>query len=225
MLELLDRLHHPDVIHTVVLDGDPHEATALGRAVGRLVVEDVDVLRPKETRVVAQPDRKEDRLVVDDRDDGPSGAGGRTAAPCPGPFSPLPRTLLSPVVEPRRQRMAGAVLGGQHRLAGGRSGGAELGERRRAVRRRALRRPAQTAMGPCSTGKPEAPKNQFSTAYLGLGIEGSDPVAWRKRSSKRRASPGSKMGRMIGRSPAAFSACACDTWIERTASSVCWVTR
>ena len=60
--------HHPGRVDQLVRDRDAHEAVAVGRAVGGLVVEDVDVLGREEVRVVAQPDRKEDGLVVDHRE-------------------------------------------------------------------------------------------------------------------------------------------------------------
>ena len=50
-------------------------------------------------------------------------------------------------------------------------------------------------------GNAEPPKNQFSIAYRGLRIDGSDPVWCRNSSSKNSASPGSKIGRITGVAP------------------------
>ena len=84
------------MIHRIPGDRDADEAVAVGRAVRRLVVEHVDVLGLEEARVVGEPDREEDGLVVDDRLDGPPLWLGLAAGVAP--LALLPHALVAQVV-------------------------------------------------------------------------------------------------------------------------------
>ena len=70
VLESLDGLDHPGVVDRVVVNGPADEPVPIGGPVGRVVVEDVEVIRRKEAGIVVEPNRQEDRLVVDDGDRG-----------------------------------------------------------------------------------------------------------------------------------------------------------
>ncbi|CAB4883290.1 unannotated protein [freshwater metagenome] len=89
---------HPAVVEAAVRDGEPDEAVSIGRTVGRVVVEDMDVLRREELRVVAQPERQEERLVLHHRHHG-ARARGRS---CREPFL---TALAAPAAEVGRERM------------------------------------------------------------------------------------------------------------------------
>jgi hypothetical protein len=73
------------VIDGPVRHGYPHEAIAVGRAVGGAVVEDVDVLGREVAGVIPQPDREEDRFVTHHGEHGgpPAAIGCARLAPAP----------------------------------------------------------------------------------------------------------------------------------------------
>jgi hypothetical protein len=76
------------------VDRYAHEALPVGRTVVGVVVEDIEVVRSEELRVVPQPDRKEDRLVVDHGDQGPGALGVE------GDLVPLDLPFLAKILEP-----------------------------------------------------------------------------------------------------------------------------
>ena len=69
------------------------------------------------------------------------------------------------------------------------------------------RRPGRTR-----PGRPSRRRTSSRSRSAGWASTGSEPVWCRNSSSKNSASPGSKIGRMIGASPAASSALRWDTW-------------
>ena len=104
-----ERLGHPDVVDRVVLDGNPDES--VGRRWSRrvVVVEHVDVVGGEEARVVAEPDRKEDGLVVDDRLHGFPLPPAPPRPPRPPPAARWTRSEApAPPAMVRRTRRAGA---------------------------------------------------------------------------------------------------------------------
>ena len=113
LLERRERFGHPGVIDARVGSGDPDEAVPIRRAVAGVVVEHVDVVGREKPRVVAQPERQEHGLVVDDRDHCPTtarAAPGQPFARGRGGRAVTQRPRLAPGREELLVRMLGVEM-------------------------------------------------------------------------------------------------------------------